>query len=86
MATNLYLILCIRKPLSISDSNLLFNQIYSCDPLRNGMLYLDSCIHLHKIEAAISLKQKFNCASINITCCLGCTHCCLSHFLTKLWR
>src|SRR5690606_41982095 len=39
---------------------LFFNQVKINDFLRYGVLYLNTGVHLHKVEVAVLVNQKFN--------------------------
>ena len=83
MTGNLDIFLLPFQFLAISNSNLCFNQVDSCNPFCDRMFYLDTSVHFHKVKAFIFFKEKFNRSCILISCCLCCKNSYLSHFLTK---
>ena len=57
----------IAQMLARSNPDLLFDQIQPGDQFGNRMFYLDSGIHLQKIEVEIPIHQKFDRTSATIT-------------------
>ena len=84
MSRNMHVLLFIAQRSSVRDADLLFDQVNSRHPLCDRMFYLDSCVHLHKVEIVILLEQKFNRSCICIMCSFCRFHRCISHFLAKL--
>src|SRR5699024_1954678 len=61
-----------------------FYQVNSGYPLGYRMFYLNSCIHLHKIEAAVLFKQELDGSGIFIIGRFRRLYSCFSHLLTEL--
>ena len=53
MSMNMYIFLCISQMFSCGDTDLFTDQIDSCNPFSHWMLYLNSCVHLNKIEISM---------------------------------
>src|SRR3954452_20848837 len=48
------------------NANLPRHQINSSGHLGHGMFDLNSCVHLHEIEAAVWIDEKFECAGVGV--------------------
>src|SRR5512132_2374110 len=49
-----------RKRLARGDAYLLLDEVASINLLRDGVLYLDTCVHFHEIKTPVAVEQKFN--------------------------
>ena len=66
--------------------NLLTDQIVIDDLLRNGVLYLDTCIHLHKVEFTVFVHQKLHRTGPFVFDIFRCLYGRFSHFVTEFVR
>ena len=67
-----------------SNSNLLDNNIDTCDGLGNGVFHLQASVHLHKEKVMVFINQKLHSSGINVINSLGCLNCNSAHFFTQL--
>ena len=79
MAGQMHLILRIRKLLSGCNPDLLLDQINSCYPFSDRMLYLDSGIHFHEIEIAVLLQQELDGSGVLIPGSFRSLYCRIAH-------
>ena len=75
----------LQRP-SRSNENLLFDQVESNDLFGDGVLHLQSGVHLQKIVVALSVHQKFDRPGTDITDRFGCSDCRCPHALSQFVR
>ena len=63
-------VLSAGKLCTCGNSYLPLNNIKSCYHFRNTVFNLQTGVHFHKVEVVVHIKQKFNCACIDIVDCL----------------
>ena len=81
-----YLLLCHRKFLARSNTNLPFNKVDTCDDFGDWVFHLQASVHLKEEELAI-LEDELNSSGVVVTnglCCLysSFTHC----FFDTVWQ
>ena len=74
------------KLISFSDHNLRLNNINSSNHLRNGMLNLDTWVHLNKIWVVLIVYKEFQCTRITVTNMFYKSDRTLENSLTNLFR
>src|SRR5204863_3829140 len=72
-----------RKRLTCGDADLLLHKIAPINLLSNGMLDLDTRVHLDEVKMPVPIHQKFDRAGIFISDGLGQLHGSVSHFPAK---
>src|SRR5262245_3120221 len=61
----------MTERLPTGDSNLLFDQIKSCNHFCNGMLHLEAGIHFQEIEMLVGVNEEFDRPSIPVVASHG---------------
>src|SRR5690606_28786030 len=55
------------------------DEVEPCDRLRNRMLHLKTCVHLHEIEATFAIDEEFQCSGAFIADGAHCCGRCFTH-------
>ncbi len=84
MPLYLDVLLLVAQRFTISDTNLFLDDIDSGDHLGHRVFYLDTRIHLHKVEVALLIQEEFHRSGACIADRLGSLNCTFAEILALL--